>query len=75
MKMIICNGLPNVSYGQKPLPLQKKGWNIYKTGANQGWFVLEAKATDQNGNEVLDKKYIRLSSFKSTQRHCPMNIY
>ncbi|MBK6329491.1 MAG: alpha-2-macroglobulin [Bacteroidetes bacterium] len=36
---------------------------LQKTGANQGWFVLEAKATDQNGNEVLDKKYIRLSSF------------
>jgi len=40
---------------------------LQKTGASQGWFVLEAKAFDKDKNEVVDKKYIRLSSFASTE--------
>ncbi len=47
---------------------------LQKTGASQGWFVLEATAKDlsadkagKDGNEVMDKKYIRLSSFANPE--------
>ena len=36
---------------------------LQKTSASQGWFVLEATSKDKDGNEVMDKKYIRLSNF------------
>lgn len=47
---------------------------LQKTGASQGWFVLEATTKDlsddkagKDGNEVMDKKYIRLSSFTNPE--------
>jgi hypothetical protein len=47
---------------------------LQKTGASQGWFVLEATTTDlsadkagKDDNEVMDKKYIRLSSFANPE--------
>ncbi|MBK7692455.1 MAG: hypothetical protein IPJ31_15590 [Bacteroidetes bacterium] len=47
---------------------------LQKTGASQGWFVLEARAKDlsadkagKDANEVIDKKYIRLSSNTNPQ--------
>ena len=33
---------------------------LQKTGSGEGWYVLEAKAKDSDGLEVIDKKYIRL---------------
>ena len=40
---------------------------LQKTGATQGWFVLEATTKDKDGNEVMDKKYIRLSNFSNPE--------
>ncbi len=47
---------------------------LQKTGASQGWFVLEATTKDlsadkagKDGNEVMDKKYIRLSNFTNPE--------
>lgn len=47
---------------------------LQKTGASQGWFVLEATTKDlsadkagKDGNEVMDKKFIRLSSFTNSE--------
>jgi hypothetical protein len=41
--------------------------NLKKTDENQGWFVLEATTKDKDGNEVMDKKYIRLSNFTNPE--------
>jgi uncharacterized protein YfaS (alpha-2-macroglobulin family) len=35
---------------------------LQKTGTGNGQYVLEAKSKDKDGNEVMDKKYIRLIS-------------
>jgi hypothetical protein len=47
---------------------------LQKTGASQGWFVLEVTTKDlsadkagKDGNEIMDKKYIRLSSFANPE--------
>ena len=40
---------------------------LQKTDENQGWFVLEATTKDKDGNEVMDKKYIRLSNFTNPE--------
>jgi hypothetical protein len=40
---------------------------LQKTGASQGWFVLEATTKDKDGNEVMDKKYVRLSNFANPE--------
>lgn len=35
---------------------------LAKTNYDEGWYVFEAKATDKNGEAVMDKKYVRISN-------------
>lgn len=45
----------------KTITTTKEGLEyLQKTETGNGWYVLEAKTKDKDGNDVIDKKYIRL---------------
>jgi uncharacterized protein YfaS (alpha-2-macroglobulin family) len=47
----------------KTIQTTKEGLEyLQKIANNDGWYVIEAKAKDNNGQEITDKKYIRLST-------------
>lgn len=52
----------------KTISSQENGLEYLQKIANHdGWYVIEAKAKDANGEEVMDKKYIRLSTYSNPE--------
>ncbi len=52
----------------KNITTQSNGLEYLQKIANHdGWYVIEAKAKDKNGEEVMDKKYIRLSTYTNPE--------
>lgn len=47
----------------KTIQTTKEGLEyLQKIANNDGWYLIEAKAKDNNGEEITDKKYVRLST-------------